>query len=123
MPTVSEHETFIHKILHAMNEEISCYWRIALDREFVEDPDTPWPSDSSESESESESPSSCSSSSSSNESSSSSDVLMSVDGADTDEEHTIAMDMAADLLQVIADMCVLDPPPSFQVFSTGFSPH
>ena len=103
MPTVSEHQTFIQDILHVVNnlEDISHFSRMALNRELVEDVDKLWSSNSSQSESKSSSFSSCSSSSEL-------EGFMSVDGADTDEEHTIIMGMTASLLQVITEMHILN---------------
>ena len=101
MPTVSERQSFIREIMNALEEDISHY--MALDGES---------SDPSQSESDSDSLSSSSSSSSSSEptSSSGSEEFMSVNGrTDTDEERTIIMGMAADLLQVITETCVLSP--------------
>jgi hypothetical protein len=71
--------------------------------------------DSSDSGSSSSSSSKSSSSSSSSSESSStlsgSDGLrtMSADGSDTDEENTVIMGMAVDLLQVVTETCVLNP--------------
>ena len=36
-------------------------------------------------------------------------MVMSVDGTDTDEEHTITMGMTADLLELIMQTCILNP--------------
>jgi hypothetical protein len=99
MPTVSERQSFIHEILNDLEEEIShSTWIMALD------------GDPSQSESSSSSSSESSSSSSESTSSSGSEEFMSVDsGIDTDEERTVIMSMAADLLQVITETRVLNP--------------
>ena len=100
MPTVYERQSFIHEIMNDLEEEIShSTWIMALDGD-------PSQSESSGSSSSSES----SSSSSESTLSSGSEEFMSVDsGTDTDEERTIIMSMAADLLQVITETRVLNP--------------
>ena len=105
MPTISERQLFIQEILHVVSdlEQLSHMSRMALDADEMLSSDSESSSDSSSSSSQS----------SSSISLSGSEEFMSVDSdgtvTDTDEERTITMGMTADLLQVIAETCVLNP--------------